>query len=317
MAFEEYNCEVVAGDRFASCPRNKYATAVHEQTITCCSLHLPGTRDTQPVNVLCSYSCGVTCVGQASADCFQPCYAACTIPTNSSTSDLGNYFRRDMIQHVGLTVSNMTASLEFYIDVMGGVLDPNAGGDGWTGDDVQNLLMQKEMLDARASNRSFDDYDIADIRANGTDTMGARYISFGNVHLELLQYGPKPGQSTHQPAYHNTSVPSVVNNMHFALHLHDDISMNEFVLTYEAACLKRGWTKCRCNRIIHVDSEQERIAIGQKLIYNSYLVQDGGFQGWRLAYCKGPDGEQLEMVQANGAAATDFTEGTIGYLQQK
>lgn len=41
---------------------------------------------------------------------------------------------------------------------------------------------------------------------------------------------------------------------------------------------------------------------------NSYVVTTGGFRGWHLAYCKGPDGEQLEFNQVAELAADDFNQ---------
>lgn len=41
---------------------------------------------------------------------------------------------------------------------------------------------------------------------------------------------------------------------------------------------------------------------------NSYAVTTGGFKGWHLAYCKGPDGEQLEFNQVADDAASDFNQ---------
>ena len=48
----------------------------------------------------------------------------------------------DAIQHVGITTSNLSRSVDFYTSVMGGVEVPYAGGDGWKGDNVYQLLMQ-------------------------------------------------------------------------------------------------------------------------------------------------------------------------------
>ena len=50
---------------------------------------------------------------------------------------------------------------------------------------------------------------------------------------------------------------------------------------------------------------------------NSYEVTDGGFQGWGLSYCKGPDGEQLEFNKVEGNATRDFDQALRTYLEGK
>ncbi len=47
---------------------------------------------------------------------------------------------------------------------------------------------------------------------------------------------------------------------------------------------------------------------------NSYAVVGGDFDGWSLAYCKGPDGEQLEFNQVVRAAKADFDQALRTYL---
>ena len=44
------------------------------------------------------------------------------------------------------TVANLTRSLDWYTAVLGGVEVQDAGGNGWVGDSVKQLLMQHELL---------------------------------------------------------------------------------------------------------------------------------------------------------------------------
>ena len=52
----------------------------------------------------------------------------------------------------------------------------------------------------------------------------------------------------------------------------------------------------RANRTITVKTEQERQAAPMDA--NTNKITSGKSNGWALIYCKGPDGEQLEFVQA-------------------
>lgn len=58
--------------------------------------------------------------------------------------------------------------------------------------------------------------------------------------------------------------------------------------------------------MITVTSEQERQAA--PLDANTNKITEGKSNGWSLIYCKGPEGEQLEFVQALGPVKETFQE---------
>ena len=62
----------------------------------------------------------------------------------------------------------------------------------------------------------------------------------------------------------------------------------------------------RANRAITVTSEQERLAA--PIEANSNRITEGRSNGWTLIYCKGPEGEQLEFVQALGPVKRIFDD---------
>ena len=79
---------------------------------------------------------------------------------------------------------------------------------------------------------------------------------------------------------------------------------------------KRG-IQVACNRVITVKSEAERRQVAARYAANlfwndpehpEYFVEGysdaefGGFHGWSLFYCKGPNGEQLEFNQVTRTA---------------
>jgi len=65
-------------------------------------------------------------------------------------------------------------------------------------------------------------------------------------------------------------------------------------------------TQVRANRVITVTSEQERQAA--PLDANTIKITEGKSNGWSLIYCKGPEGEQLEFVQALGPVKKIFQD---------
>ena len=65
-------------------------------------------------------------------------------------------------------------------------------------------------------------------------------------------------------------------------------------------------TQVKANRVITVTTEQERLAA--PLEANTNRITEGQSNGWTLIYCKGPEGEQLEFVQALGPVKQTFED---------
>jgi len=93
--------------------------------------------------------------------------------------------------------------------------------------------------------------------------------------------------------------------MHICFHLHEDVDFNQFIADLEAESAKRGMTQVKANRVVTVTSEQERQAA--PLDANSNGITEGRSNGWRLIYCKGCEGEQLEFAQALGPVKRSST----------
>ena len=53
-------------------------------------------------------------------------------------------------------------------------------------------------------------------------------------------------------------------------------------------------------------SEQDRLAAPMRA--NTNRITEGKSNGWTLIYCKGPEGEQLEFVQALGPVKKTFED---------
>jgi hypothetical protein len=92
--------------------------------------------------------------------------------------------------------------------------------------------------------------------------------------------------------------------MHICFHIRDDVDFNKFIADLEEESARRGMTQVRANRVVTVKTEQERKAT--PIEANSNAITSGLSDGWRLIYCKGPEGEQLEFVQALGPVKRTF-----------
>ena len=142
----------------------------------------------------------------------------------------------------------------------------------------------------------------------GAQRLDVRFIQFDNVVIELLQYrdadkSPTEG-SFAEPLDHMS--PAFPRMMHICFHIRDDVDFNKFIADLEAESARRGMSQVRANRVVTVGTEAERLAA--PIEANSNGITEGKSNGWRLIYCKGPEGEQLEFVQALGPVKRVFDD---------
>jgi catechol 2,3-dioxygenase-like lactoylglutathione lyase family enzyme len=202
------------------------------------------------------------------------------------------------VQHFGLTVQNMDRAFEFYTEVLGGT-EVMRDGD-FFGDAIHNTLLTDQVIEAGRRRVNPLTLGIPDLRS-GAQRLDVRFIQFDNVVIELLQYrdAVQPsgsGAAFAEPLDHMS--PAFPRMMHICFHIGDDVDFNRFIADLEAEAAQRGMDQVRANRVVTVGTEAERRAA--PLAANSNGITEGKSNGWRLIYCKGPEGEQLEFVQALG-----------------
>jgi len=225
-------------------------------------------------------------------------------PADRNSGPLGA--RLQGVQHFGLTVQNMDRAFAFYTEVLGGT-EIMRDGD-FQGDRIHNTLLADQEIEARARRVNPRTMGIPDL-GGGAQRLDVRFIQFDNVVIELLQYrdADQPagsGSSFAEPLDHMS--PAFPRMMHICFHLRDDVDFNKFIADLEAESARRGMSQVRANRTVTVKSEQERLAAPPEA--NSNGITEGKSNGWRLIYCKGPEGEQLEFVQALGPVKRVFDD---------
>lgn len=208
------------------------------------------------------------------------------------------------VQHFGLTVQNMDRAYAFYTEVLGGT-EVMRDGD-FQGERIHNTLLTDQDIEARVRRVNPRTMGIPDLRG-GAQRLDVRFIQFDNVVIELLQYrdAQQPagsGAAFAEPLDHMS--PAFPRMMHICFHIRDDVDFNTFIRDLEAEAARRGMTQVRANRVVTVSTEQERLAA--PLEANSNGIAEGQSNGWRLIYCKGSEGEQLEFVQALGPVKRVF-----------
>lgn len=210
------------------------------------------------------------------------------------------------VQHFGLTVQNMERAFSFYTQVLGGT-EVMRDGD-FHGERIHNTLLTDQEIEARARQVNPRSLGVPDLRS-GAQRLDVRFIQFDNVVLELLQYrdaeqAAGAGTTFAEPLDHMS--PAFPRMMHICFHVRDDVDFNQFIADLEAEASRRGMTQVRANRVVTVKTEQERRST--PVDANSNVITSGLSNGWRLIYCKGPEGEQLEFVQALGPVKRTFDD---------
>ncbi len=230
--------------------------------------------------------------------------AASPNPGNRNNTALGGRLRG--VQHFGLTVQNMDRAFEFYTEVLGGT-EVMRDGD-FQGERIHNTLLTDQEIVARERGVNPRTMGVPDLKG-GAQRLDVRFIQFDNVVIELLQYrdAEEPmgsGNSFAEPR--DNMSPAYPRSMHICFHLQEDVDFNRFIQDLEAESARRGMTQVKANRVITVTSEQERLAAPMEA--NSNPITEGQSNGWTLIYCKGPEGEQLEFVQALGPVKKTFDD---------
>ena len=210
------------------------------------------------------------------------------------------------VQHFGVTVQSMDRAFAFYTEVLGGT-EIMRDGD-FQGERIHNTLLTDQEIEARARRVNPRTLGVPDLKG-GAQRLDVRFIQFDNVVIELLQY-----RDAEQPAGAGASFaepldpmsPAFPRMMHICFHIRDDVDFNKFIADLEAESARRGMTQVKANRVITVTSEEQRRAAPMEA--NSNGITEGRSNGWRLIYCKGPEGEQLEFVQALGPVKRVFDE---------
>lgn len=226
-------------------------------------------------------------------------------PVSASARNAGPLgLRLQGVQHFGLTVQNMDRAFAFYTEVLGGT-EVMRDGDFY-GERIHNTLLTDQEIEARVRKVNPQTMGIPDLKG-GAQRLDVRFIQFDNVVLELLQYrdAAQPagsGNAFAEPLDHMS--PAFPRMMHICFHIRDDVDFNKFITDLEAESARRGMSQVRSNRTMTVTTEKERLATPSEA--NSNPITEGKSNGWRLIYCKGPEGEQLEFVQALGPVKQVF-----------
>ncbi|MDG4760198.1 VOC family protein [Micromonospora sp. WMMD710] len=216
------------------------------------------------------------------------------------------------IQHFGVTVDNMERAFEFYTEVLGGT-EVMRDGD-FQGQVIHDTLLTDQEIIATEQRIDPAKIGVPDL-ASGKQRLDVRFVQFDNVVIELLQYRdsnqPQGTGRSFAPPRDRMS-PAYPRSMHICFHIRDDVDFNKFIADLEAESARRGMSQVKANRVITVRTEQARLAAPATA--NTNKIREGKSNGWALIYCKGPEGEQLEFVQALDPVKQVFADAKERHL---
>ncbi|XP_067657397.1 uncharacterized protein [Haliotis asinina] len=198
------------------------------------------------------------------------------------------------IAYISVTTDNLTASTQFYTQVLGGMLVPELTFT-FSGDSHYYRMFQKEILDARTQGIDPAQLGIPDIRDNGTHEVRGNFIVFDNGIIQLVEYVRTSSSDLVFDIRERRTSPCYIAAPHICFWVKDDVNFNHYIAELERRSYDLGFDQVKVNRPVTVHNEAERLAVPENQLGLSFT--SGDFAGLSFAYWKGPRGEQLELYQ--------------------
>ncbi|XP_046585052.1 uncharacterized protein LOC124292025 [Haliotis rubra] len=197
------------------------------------------------------------------------------------------------IAYVSVTTDNLTASTQFYTQVLGGMLVPELTFT-FSGDSHYYRMFQKEILDARSQGVDPAQLGVPDIKDNGTYEVRGNFIVFDNGIIQLVTYALKSSSSdiVFDIRDRRTSA-CYIAAPHICFWVKDDVDFNHYIAELERNSRDLGFHQVKVNRPVKIHNEAERLAVPENQL--GITFDSGDFAGLSFAYFKGPRGEQLEL----------------------
>ncbi|XP_071090563.1 uncharacterized protein [Haliotis cracherodii] len=211
----------------------------------------------------------------------------------------------------GTRTDDLSKSVNFYTQVLGSELvHKPLQAVNVRGDDVENMLFQKEILDALSWGTEPRDIGVANVSLAGSDRLDHRFNLFDNYVVETLLY--TAGKSLSDPKFnpkYNWSSPAYINNMHVAFLVDDNVDLNNFLHDTELKATNNKFPEFKVNRAVDVPTLGASVPLPQ---YSAEFT-DGPLKGFNYVFAKGPAGEQLSFVQFKGPAAAKLKSALLRY----
>nr|KAG5686277.1 hypothetical protein BaRGS_028880 [Batillaria attramentaria] len=202
----------------------------------------------------------------------------------------------------GTRTDDLWRSVNFYVNELGAhLVQRPLQATNIRGDNVENMLFQKELLDAERQRVQPEELGIANISYTGHMRLDHRFSLFDNYVVETLLYtdGLTLGQPGFNPRLNHSSL-GYVNDMYVAIMLDHDLHFLTYLDSLESSLAINGFGHVKVNR-----------SPGQSRKY--VTLTNGGLSGMNYAMLSGPAGEHVALVQFRGSSRDRLRRALLQY----
>lgn len=204
------------------------------------------------------------------------------------------------LSHTNAVVDDMEATKKFYINVLGGILNPLKTFSGVPVDEAMQVeTFQEEILEAKELGLPADEsFGILPARERASQSSyDFAFFLFDNFYFEPYRF--YVNESYHAGLYRNWSSPAYTNNQHTSFWVKDTVNMASFIKTMESRSARLGLSRVKVNRAVPVAALGDAVSTQD---YSRPFPEGHRLEGYDYTYFKGPSGEQLVLTQFLGKA---------------
>lgn len=210
--------------------------------------------------------------------------------------------------HISITVDNRDQTVNFYTKVLGGKAllaeaPLPAGSELW-----YNILFQDDILE-KGSDANATYGVLTNMKnKNSSSSLTTDFYFFQNILLETYMFEDAEKNKTFMDqrykscGYHRSIIPG--------FQVKDSIDFNGYIKKVETDAANLDMKHVKANRPVSVNTLGDTTVA---LTNYSQPISSGPMEGFNYVYFKGPSGEQLSLVQFEGAAKAALLEAMLTY----
>lgn len=221
-----------------------------------------------------------------------------------------SYVKR--VEYESITVDDMQAAVEFYVDILGAVEIDFCSTNNTTNNTADSSCLPDGGVAyyGTAHAQALFSYELGqgenvpNITDDGDFEVHSRFFVLGNGIIQLLRFADRKTGEYYNQREPKTS-PCWIGAAHMCLWIDDSLDMNDYIAAAEAAAKEKNLSNVAWNRPVPQKTRQDRNNIPKSQYANK--VATGPFEGLEWSYFKGAIGEQLELYKI-----TNVMKNSIG-----
>ncbi|KAF6031613.1 hypothetical protein EB796_010075 [Bugula neritina] len=196
------------------------------------------------------------------------------------------------VSHISIQVSNLSSSTYFYTEILGGKLVDELSCLEGTSDMEYIRLWTREAAEQIVEDCAVEEVDCDKISPVSTSwKVYFASVLFDNMMIQLVQY-----ESIGQDIEENVTPKSLIQDMaetKIAFWLEDSVNLTEYAENIEERSQNYGLEKVRFMRPLLL-SDNANFREANKGVRE---LRDEKLKGLSIGYAKGPDGENIKVIQ--------------------